>query len=55
MPVRQCTPGISSYHDGKLGTTSELMAEPKGFENESEDGELMAPETADDDEESASD
>jgi hypothetical protein len=31
---------------------SELMEEPEGFENESEDEELMAPEDGDEDEES---
>ena len=32
-----------SYHDGNALTVSELMEEPEGFENESEDDELMAP------------
>ncbi len=34
---------------------SELMEEPEGFENESEDEELMSPDHEDDEEESASD
>ena len=32
----------------------ELMEEPEGFENESEDEELMSPDQEDDDEEPAS-
>jgi hypothetical protein len=32
---------------------SELMEEPEGFENESEDEEIMSPGTEDEDEESS--
>jgi hypothetical protein len=34
---------FSSYPDGNTGPVTELMEEPEGFENESEDEELMAP------------
>ena len=54
MPVSQCTRVFSSYPDGNGETTSELMEEPEGFENEAEDEELMSPDHEDDDEEPAS-
>ena len=52
--VSQCTRVFSSYPDGNGETMSELMEEPEGFENESEDEELMSPDHEDDDEEPAS-
>ena len=54
VPVSQCTRVFSSYPDGNGETMSELMEEPEGFENESEDEELMSPDHEDDDEEPAS-
>ena len=44
MPVRECSRGFLLHLRGEDGAMSEVMEEPEGFENESEDEEIMAPE-----------
>ena len=55
--LRTIVPGrFRAQAHGQAARMSELMEEPEGFENESEDEELMAPqeETNDDDDEESS-
>ena len=54
MPVSQCTREFRRDPRGHAAFMGELMEEPEGFENESEDEELMSPGKEDDGEESAS-
>ena len=43
MPSPECSPGFRLHLLGKTVVMSEIMEEPEGFENESEDDEIMAP------------